>query len=79
MRLEFNRWRVLDAPILCAWKSHASIMNDSPVPGRFYQIPRQVSRDLLNNVLQYLTLNWEDMVKVFKTTITCPPKRSISL
>ena len=60
------------------WKTGADDLNDRLIPGRLYSLPPQVRNNLLDNVLYSMTLEWEQLVKVFKNIITHPPKRKTS-
>lgn len=78
MRLECCQWRDLHPCMVNAWKLHADSLNSQPIPGRFYQLPPQVARDLMGNVLEGMTLDWERFVRIMKAAITRPPKRNLS-
>ena len=86
MQIACHNWsHVLHKDVKESWRDRAAMLNHRPLRGKFEKVPRELGRvtngrcdEVMGNLLQNLTIEWENMVKLMKRCITRPPKTSDS-
>ena len=79
LKLESMKWRDLQNSSVERWNSRSEYLNSLPVIRRFGVIPWAIPNDLLENILQSLTRDWENFFCVMQNSIVRKPKKGLSL
>ena len=61
-----------------AWKDCAIILNSTKLPGKFVSIPNDITCELNNHIMDFLTYKWEKLIIIMRKSITKPPRRTLA-
>ena len=71
-----KKWREYSDTMRQSWDLRANALNALPIPGKFYDLPDQISNQ---HILESMTIDWAATTKRFRSCLLHGNKRGISL